>query len=383
MDGDYKQSTWWIQSFPAGSAFATANDMAQFMIAHLQDGRYKDVRILQELTAQEMHSQHFSPDPRGNGLTYGFVELQINGQQMIWHAGGRQVFFAGLWLLPEQNAGLFISYNGNHGESAREGFIQAFMDHYYPGAPVSIPQPKPDFTDRAKRFVGSYQNSRHNGSTFEKLDGVVQDISIGLTSENTLETGGYEWVETDDPLVFIRMDGHEHLIFQEDHAGNITSFMFQNVPVHFYFKKSWFETATFTLLWVGVCLLVFLLTVLIWPLKSLLSLRTSKHAAGHPVPLPSRIAPWLAWGFSVLSLFFFVKLMIGMFSAVLVTEGRDAAAGLFLIPPLAVAMAIAMVVFTGLAWTRRYWSLSERVYYSLLTLTAVVFLGWLNYFNLF
>jgi len=377
MDGDYKPLTWWIQSFPAGSAFATASDMAQFMIAHLQDGRYKDVRILQELTAQEMHRQHFSPDPRSNGLAYGFIELQINGQQIIWHAGGRQVFFTGLWLLPEQNVGLFISYNGNNGESARETFMQAFMDHYFPGAPALVPQPKPDFADRAKRFIGSYQNSRHN------VSGVVQDVSINLTSDNTLATGGYEWVETDDPLVFIRMDGHEHLIFQEDDAGNITSFMFQNVPVHFYFKKSWFDTAAFTLLWGSISLLVFLLTVLIWPLKFLLSLRRRKQATDVAIPLLSRIARWLAWGSSALSIFFFVMVMIGMFSGALLSEGRESAAVLFLIPPLTLVMAIGMVFFAVLAWTRRYWSLSGRAYYTLLTLAAVSFLGWLNYFNLF
>ena len=383
MDGDYKPLTWWIQGFPAGSAFASASDMAQFMIAHLQDGQYKDIRILQADTAQEMHRQHYTQDPRVSGIAYGFLETPINGQHIIGHAGGRMVFFTGFVLLPEHNVGLFVSYNGSNGEHARETFIQAFMDHYYPGAPISDPQLKPDFADRAKRFVGSYQNSRHNESTFEKLNGVVMDTSIKLTSNNTLETGGYEWVETEDPLVFIRQDGHEHLIFQEDEAGNITNFMFQNVPIHYYFKKSWLDTATFTLLWGGISLLVFLLTVLIWPIKFLLSLRRRKQTAGAAVPLLSRIARWLAWGLSALSLFFFAKLMFGMFSQVLVNEGQDAAAGLFLIPPLTVLMAIGMLIFTGLAWVRRYWSLSGRVYYSLLTLAGVVFLGWLNYFNLF
>lgn len=382
MDGDYKPLTLWIQGFPAGGAFATANDMAQFMIAHLQDRQYKGIRILQADTSQEMHRQHYTQDPRVSGIAYGFVETPINGQHIIGHAGGRQVFFTGFWLLPEHNVGLFISYNGSNGESARETFIQAFMDHYYPGAPVSIPQPKPNFADRAKRFIGSYQNSRHNESTFEKLGDVVSEISIKLTN-NTLETGGYEWMETDDPLVFIRQDGHEHLIFQEDEAGNITNFMFQNVPVHYYFKKSWFDTAAFTLLWAGVCLLVFLLTMLIWPLKFLLSLRRRKQTAGTAVPLPSRIARWLAWGLSALSLLFFVMLMIGMFSGTLLSEGRESAAGLFLISPLTFVMAIGMVVFAGLAWKRRYWSLSGRAYYTLVTLAAVVFLGWLNYFNLF
>jgi hypothetical protein len=116
------------------------------------------------------------------------------------------------------------------------------------------------------------------------------DTSIKLTSNNTIETGGYEWVETEDPLVFIRQDGQEHLILQEDEAGNITNFMFKNVPIHYYFKKSWLDTATFTLLWGGVSLLVFLLTVLIWPIKFLASLHRFKQTAGAAVPLLSRIA---------------------------------------------------------------------------------------------
>jgi len=382
MDGDYKSFTQWIQAFPAGGAWSTADDMAKFMIAHLQDGQYKDTHILQADTAREMHRQHYTQDPRVSGIAYGFIETPINGQYIIGHAGGRPYMFTGFVLLPEHNVGLFVSYNSDHGESARETFIQAFMDHYYPAAPALVPQPKPDFADRAKRFIGSYQNSRHNESTFEKLSGVVLDISIKLSSNNTLETGGYEWMETEDPLIFIRQDGREHLIFQEDAAGNITNFMFQNVPVHYYFKKSWFDTTTFTLSWVGVCQLVFLLTVLIWPLKYLVGLRRRKQTAGAAAPLPSRMARWLAWSLSALSLFFFVMLLIGMFSGTLV-EGRYAATGFFLIPPLTLVMAIGMIVFTVLAWTRRYWSLSGRAYYTLLTFAAVSFLGWLNYFNLF
>ena len=157
--------------------------------------------------------------------------------------------------------------------------------------------------------------------------------------------------------------------------------MFQNVPVHYYFKKSWFDTATFTLTWAGICLLVFLLTVLIWPLKSLVGLRRRKQTAGAAAPLPSRMAHWLAWSLSALTLFFFVMLLIWMFSGTLV-EGRYSATGFFLIPPLVAVMTIGMLIFTGLAWARRYWSLPGRAYYTIVTLAAVGFLGWLNYFNL-
>ena len=98
--------------------------------------------------------------------------------------------------------------------------------------------------------------------------------------------------------------------------------------------------------------------------------------------MPSRIARWLAWSYSLLSLYFFVTFLIRLISGMLNTEGHYAMTGLFLIPPLTVVMAIGMIVFSALAWTRRYWTFSGRVYYTLLTLAAVSFLGWLNHFNL-
>jgi hypothetical protein len=189
-------------------------------------------------------------------------------------------------------------------------------------------------------------------------------------------------METEDPLTFIRQDGHDQLIFKEDNAGNIASFMFQKWPVFVYLKKSWFDSIVFTGLWGGVCLLFFLSTVVVWPLKFLFNLRKRKQVAENAVLLPARIARWLAWSFSTLSLIFTVIFASMVFNGALLDTGQDAATGLFLIPPLTLVMAIGMVIFTGLAWTRRYWSLSGRVYYSLLTLSAVVFLGWLQYFNL-
>ena len=71
---------------------ASATDMARFMIAHLQDGRYSDAniaeaRILKETTAQQMHSTLYTPDPRLLGTAYGFFDFSDNGQRTIGHSG--------------------------------------------------------------------------------------------------------------------------------------------------------------------------------------------------------------------------------------------------------------------------------------------------------
>jgi CubicO group peptidase (beta-lactamase class C family) len=72
---------------PAGALSSTAADMARFMIAHLQNGRYGDARILEEETAKQMHSQQYTLDPRLPGMAYGFYESRVNGQHIIGHGG--------------------------------------------------------------------------------------------------------------------------------------------------------------------------------------------------------------------------------------------------------------------------------------------------------
>jgi CubicO group peptidase (beta-lactamase class C family) len=78
-----------VDLFPIGAMDATVTDIARFMIAHLQNGRYSDpaiseARILEEATARQMHSTLYTPDPRILGTTYGFFEFSDNGSARDW-----------------------------------------------------------------------------------------------------------------------------------------------------------------------------------------------------------------------------------------------------------------------------------------------------------
>ena len=103
-------------ALPAGGMGASATDMARFMIAHLQDGRYSDAniaeaRILEESTAQQMHSTLFTHDPRLLGTAYGFFDFSDNGQRTIGHSGEAEPMHSLLLLLPDQKLGIFVAYN--------------------------------------------------------------------------------------------------------------------------------------------------------------------------------------------------------------------------------------------------------------------------------
>src|SRR5690606_30405247 len=105
---------------PGAGISASATDMARFMIAHLQSGAYADAdianaRILKETTAQQMHSTLYAHDPRLLGTAYGFFDFSDNGQRTLGHSGETFPINTLLLLLPDQNLGVFVSYNSEGG----------------------------------------------------------------------------------------------------------------------------------------------------------------------------------------------------------------------------------------------------------------------------
>lgn len=91
-----------INTGPASSLMATAAEMARFMIAHLQKGRYGEARILEEATAEQIHRRQFTHHPKLAGMAYGFFEQIDNGRRAIYHGGGK----------PDSPADSFYCLNG-------------------------------------------------------------------------------------------------------------------------------------------------------------------------------------------------------------------------------------------------------------------------------
>ncbi len=111
-----------IEVLPAGSCSSTASDMAKFMIAHLQDGRFDGAQILRPETVQLMHSRQFGYHDDMNGMAGEFYEETRNGHRIIGHAGDTNFFHTDLHLIPDTGLGFFVSYNslGKGEDSPRE-----------------------------------------------------------------------------------------------------------------------------------------------------------------------------------------------------------------------------------------------------------------------
>lgn len=372
--------------FAIGAMKSTVTDMARFMIAHLQSGRYSDaeipeVRILDEATAQQMHTTLRAPAPGMLGNAYGFFEFSENGQRVIGHSGEGEPMESMLFLLPGQNVGVFVVYNSMGGSkltSQHLGFQRAFFDHYYPAPSVQPIQPPVDFTQRADRFVGSYRWARHAYTTFEKYmalfsptieiknpgDGTLLVVTPWLPRFNVVEAS---------PLYFRQADGPFHIAFREDRQGHIAYLSTDFTPQFDFEKVQWYQTVGFNMPLLLTSLLL-LLTVL--PVALVRTIR-NRH---QPSPRAVRIATALIVGISILNLLFVAgnvlwgeQLAFGISLAYKITLGLGI---------LSALLTVATPICCVLAWKDRYWGIVFRVYYTLVAVAAIAFIWFLNQWNL-
>jgi CubicO group peptidase (beta-lactamase class C family)/uncharacterized integral membrane protein len=395
-DGDFKafpdytaQPALW----PSGAHQASVTDMARFMIAHLQNGRYSDAntagaRILKETTARQMHSTAYTPDPRLKGTAYGFADMSDNGQRTLGHTGYFPPMSSLLLLLPEQNLGVYVVYNSEGGReltNQHTGFQRAFFDHYYPAPAVKPIQPPADFAERAGRFVGLYRYASWPATTFHKAGGLVGEGAIEISDPGDgtllLSIAGYEWrfVEV-EPLYFRQVDGQFGMVFREDDQGRITHVYTDLMPQYTGVKLNWYETPGFNLPLLLVCVLVFLSMIPVVVIRFIRNRRPSsdrKFASRG-----ARMAYWIIVGICVLNLLFVVGMIPG-FSPPTELLGAQLIVKIVLgVGVLSAVLTVGALIYGVLAWKRGYWGIAARVHYTLVTVAALAFVWFLNYWNL-
>jgi CubicO group peptidase (beta-lactamase class C family) len=380
---------------PSGMHQASVTDMARFMIAHLQGGRYNDgniaqARILKEATAQQMHSTLYTPDPRLLGTAYGFFDWSDNSQRTLGHTGYAPPMHSVLLLLPDQNLGVFVAYNSKDaGPLARQhsGFQRAFFDHYYPAPTIAPIRPPADFAARAGQFVGSY-NVYSAYTTLIKtsaLFGGGYTVDISNPGDGTLLLsleGSKLRIAEVAPLYFRQVDGPFSVIFREDAGGRITHMVTDIMPEYAAAKLDWYETSGFNMALLLGCVLIFVSTIPVavirWIRDRHLS-RDRNHASRS-----GRVAHWITLGISILNLLLVAGMMWGAMGG-MPNELLD--------PPLIIkillgggvvasVLTIGALVYTLLAWKNRYWGIAARGYYTLVTCAAVALVWFMNYWNI-
>jgi len=91
---------------PAGYVIASAEDMAHFLIAQMNGGRYWDSSVLSPAGIALMHTE-----PAPNTYAMGWEAAQINGRTLINHDGGVPNFQSSAFFDPDARVGVFIAAN--------------------------------------------------------------------------------------------------------------------------------------------------------------------------------------------------------------------------------------------------------------------------------
>lgn len=374
-----KQGFEFITNFgPAGALSSSGNDMARFMIAHLQNGALGSARILQESTAQQMHSQIYTLDPRLPGMAYGFYETRLNGQRIIGHGGDTLWFHTNLALLPEHNLGIYVSYV-THGGRARMELLKAFLDRYYPQPDAPPAKLAADSKDRAKRLAGDYRFTRHNWSRLEKLTALSNTISASVTKDGNLLVSGFgsnpsQFVEV-GPLLFQQVDGFNTLAFKENDRHEITHMFLGTLPFMPMYRVVWYEQRGFSLLVVGLGVLLCV--------TSLVSAFYHRKLSGD-APAGSRWAIRTAVAVSLLTIVFLVSL-VAVISANqddLIYELPRSLTAVLVLPHITSLLAIVLAIFALLSWPGGWWGRIRRVHFTLFAVSMVALTWFYSHWNL-
>ena len=382
---------------PGGAVTVTPIDMAAFMIAHLQDGAYGDIRILETNTAQEMHAQQFTHHPDMPGMAFGFKERTINGLRVIGHGGDIHTFASQMVLIPEQDLGFFVVYN-RFDDTFREQLISAFFDHYYPAqGDTPAPQAIEMSAESLARFAGSYRWTRYPRSTLGKLIALVpgphwivvkanQDTSLSLSFFGADAEWRYVPVA---PYVFKKVEGGpqllgelqvdpgDTLVFRENQAGQIT-YGFIPLQNTAFERLAWYESAEAQLGTMAILLLLFLSAVVLWPLGALINRLRKRPQEPNPA---MRRALWVGWIVSTLNLVFLLVVLLS-FGAGLIYGVPLLIRVILVIPIITGILSLVFLALAVMAWVRGYWSLVGRLYYSLIALASVLFVLFAGYWNL-
>ena len=152
---DYEEAGAWPR--PAGVLLSTVEDVARFLIAHVNGGLYRGRRILREETAAEMHRLHASHGEARNGMGLGFKVDESSRGHFIYHGGDGVGFTALIGACPERRAGVVLLMNAGRAHTARSvignAALRCLLGADPPSAPPTLPE---DHALLTGRYVSNF-----------------------------------------------------------------------------------------------------------------------------------------------------------------------------------------------------------------------------------
>lgn len=370
----------YLQAYPAGALTSTVADMANLIIAQLQLGAFKEARILQEETALLMQTQQFTGHTELPGMTYGFIESDYNGYRVLSHGGDTFFFHTGLYFLPEEQVGLYVTYNSMDSAPARWPFFKSFMDRFFPDQSEGV-DPRPINLGTENNYRGVFHQARSNYTMPEAWVRFLQNITLDVDQD------GYLLLQANGELT--RYGEVSTGLFQEVGGKALMALSFQDGQVselHFpgpftFLPTPWYQTTIFIGALLGTSILFMVLVLIGW-IKQLFKSNRKPHSFVFP-----KVLGLLVILVCITTIVVFVDAVLDFHPEVgiplMFFESSLTLRAVLLLTKLLVGLGVFLILTALYLWITRSGSLWQRVYYTLLTLSvgSVMWVLWqINFF---
>ncbi len=114
QEGEYKANPHYGMHviYPAASMRTSIEELSHFLIANMNGGIYKDVRILNESTVELMHTAHYPINDKGYGYGLGWsIKEKLLHKKEIGHSGGWPGVHTQMTYRPDDKTAILIFTN--------------------------------------------------------------------------------------------------------------------------------------------------------------------------------------------------------------------------------------------------------------------------------
>ncbi len=118
---------------PAGWVMSSAEDIAQWLLVNMNDGRLNGRQVIPPQVIEQMHTPGVDFIDQGDKMSYGmgwFVGKTNSGEPVTWHSGDTPNFLSEMIILPDRNLGVVMLVNSQTSKDAHSvalGITSLFM----------------------------------------------------------------------------------------------------------------------------------------------------------------------------------------------------------------------------------------------------------------
>jgi CubicO group peptidase (beta-lactamase class C family) len=181
-----------LSNHPSGAMYASASDMANFLIMQLNNGEFHGQSILNAANVQSMHTPQYSAGDHLLWVGFGFLGNMRHGAVTLEHGGYLPGFHSFISMMPERNLGLFISLTSATfaGGRVKRDFAAACYDFFL--SPESddvvtseLPRTVP-LDMEVNSIAGRYAAESFSYHGLSKLKAVLMPYKLSFTPDDHL-----------------------------------------------------------------------------------------------------------------------------------------------------------------------------------------------------